>query len=77
ASAYGIGFIFNDHWLAWTFTPNHPNILLGSDGNINMSWAELIAVELSILSLLSSGYRDMKVLVRLENKGVVKALRKR
>ncbi|KAF8799319.1 hypothetical protein BYT27DRAFT_6866869 [Phlegmacium glaucopus] len=42
-----------------------------------MSWAELIAVELGVLSLLSSGYRDMKVLVRSDNKGVVKALRNR
>jgi len=77
ASAFGIGFVFNDCWLAWTFTPKHPSIPLGSDNNIVMSWAELIAVELGILTFLSGGYQNVRVLVMSDNSGVVNALRTR
>jgi len=77
ASAYGIGFIFNDRWLAWTFTPNHPNIPLGRNKKIIISWGELIAVELGILTLLSCGYRDVKVLVKSDSTEAVDALMKR
>jgi hypothetical protein len=74
ASDHGIGFILNDRWLAWTFTPNIPR---GSNKKIIMSWAELIAVELGILTLLAGGYRDIQVLVKSDNLGVVWALRKK
>jgi hypothetical protein len=77
ASAFGIGFVFNDRWLAWTFIPNHPNIPLGPDNNIVMSWAELIAVELGILTFLSGRYQAVRVLVMSDNRGVVNALRTR
>ena len=77
ASAFGIGFVFNNRWLAWTFISNHPNIPLGPDNNIIMSWAELIAVELGILTFLSGRYQAARVLVMSDNKGVVNALRTR
>jgi hypothetical protein len=74
ASEHGIGFILNDRWLAWTFTHNIPR---GSNKKIIMSWAELIAVELGILTLLAGGYRDSQVLVKSDNRGVVAALTKK
>jgi hypothetical protein len=42
-----------------------------------MSWAELIAVELGILTLLAGGYRDIQVLVKSDNRGVVNALKRK
>jgi len=76
ASAHGIGFIFNERWLAWTFTTNHPSIPLGPNGKIITSWAELIAVELGLLTLIAAGYRDTKIKIKSDNEGVVNALQK-
>jgi len=39
-----------------------------------MSWAELIAVELGVLTLIASGFFDTTVIVRSDNLGVVVAL---
>jgi len=39
-----------------------------------MSWAELIAVELGVLTLISAGYVDTSIIVRSDNLGVVVAL---
>lgn len=75
ASPHGIGFVFIDRWLAWNFTPNHANMVLGPDNNIIMHWAELIAVELGILTLLAGGYQDIQVLVMSDNMDVVSALK--
>ena len=75
ASPHGIGLVFKDYWLAWTFSPNHPNIPLGPDNNIIISWAELIAVELAVFAL--AGYRYNRLLVRSDNTGVVEALTKK
>ncbi|CAA7261248.1 unnamed protein product [Cyclocybe aegerita] len=75
ASAYGIGFIFKDRWLAWTFAPYHPLIPLGPDKHVVMSWAELIAAELGLLTLLAAGYRNTKIKLRSDNEGVVMALK--
>ncbi|CAA7261238.1 unnamed protein product [Cyclocybe aegerita] len=77
ASAYGVGLIFDNFWLAWTFTPDHPLIPLGPDDKIIMSWAELIAVELGVLTLLAAGYQNVKITLRSDNEGVVMALKKR
>ena len=51
ASGSGIGFVFGTYWLAWTFKKS-PNIPLGGDGNIVMSWAELLAVEVGLRALI-------------------------
>ncbi|KAJ3502155.1 hypothetical protein NLJ89_g9015 [Agrocybe chaxingu] len=77
ASAYGVGLIFDNFWLAWTFTPDHPLIPLGPDDKIIMSWAELIAVELGVLTLLAAGHQNVKITLRSDNEGVVMALKKR
>ena len=39
-----------------------------------MSWAELIAVELGVLTLIASGFFDTTITVRSDNLGVVVAL---
>jgi len=77
ASAIGIGFIFNDRWLAWTFVQGHPDIPLGPDGHVVISWAELTAAEMGILAFVSAGYRNTQVILRSDNEGVINALKKK
>lgn len=75
ASAFGIGFILKEKWLAWRFTAAHPLLPRGPDGKIIMSWAELIAVEMGIRTVISAGFRDVAVTVHSDNQGVVMALK--
>jgi len=76
ASALGIGLFLNKRWLAWTFIPNHSLIPLGPDNKVISSWAELIAVELGVLTVLAAGYNNTKIKLKSDNKGVVKAIKK-
>jgi len=77
ASRFGIGFILNESWLAWSFNQGHPDIPIGPDDNIVMSWAELIAAEMGILTLVTAGYRNTKITLRSDNDGVIAAFTKR
>jgi len=76
ASGLGIGFWFQGSWLAWTFKSprSNPNIPKGSTDKIITSWAELIAVELGILTLIAAGYDNTTIVVRSDNMGVVQKL---
>ena len=78
ASGYGIGLVMPDgRWLAWVFNIGHPRIPIAPDKQIVMSWAELVAVELGILTLIAAGHRNTRILVRSDNDGVVSALMRR
>jgi hypothetical protein len=77
ASEFGLGFILNERWLAWSFVQGHPDIPLGPDDHIVMSWAELIAAEMGILTFVSAGYRNTQVILRSDNEGVIAAFKKR
>lgn len=77
ASGYGIGFILNDRWLAWSFVQGHPDIPMGPDNHIVMSWAELIAAEMGILTFVGAGHRNTQVILRSDNDGVIAAFKKR
>lgn len=75
ASWFGVGFVINeDRWLAWTFKSGHPEIPKGPDGRIVMSWAEIIAAELGILTLVAAGYHKTTIILRSDNYGVIMAL---
>lgn len=54
ASQHGIGLFITsiEQPFAWTWVRNHPSIPYGQTGEIVTSWAELIAVELSVHTLL-------------------------
>jgi len=75
ASAHGIGLVFDKMWLAWTFNPRHKLIPCGPDRKPIMSWAELIAVELGVRTLLAANYRNVSVSIRSDNEGVVQAFK--
>lgn len=75
ASWFGVGFITNeDRWLAWTFKKGHPEVPKGPDGKIVMSWAEIIAAELGIRTLIGAGYQKTTIILRSDNYGVIMAL---
>jgi hypothetical protein len=76
ASGSGIGFVFGTRWLAWTFKKT-PKIPLGGDGKIVMSWAELLAVEVGLRSLITAGHRSTTITVFSDNMGVIDALNKK
>lgn len=75
ASAHGIGLIFDNKWLAWTFNTHHKSIPCGQDRKPIVSWAELIAVELGVRTLIAANYRNVSVIIRSDNEGVVQAVR--
>lgn len=75
ASGYGIGLILGDRWLAWKFPSKHPLLPLGPDGKLVMSWAELVAAELGVRTLLAAGYRNVPVTIWSDNEGVVNAIK--
>jgi hypothetical protein len=77
ASGFGIGFILNERWLAWSFNPGHPGIPIGPDNNIVMSWAELIAAEMGIVTLVTAGYHNTRITLRSDNDGVIAAFKKK
>jgi hypothetical protein len=76
ASQFGIGLYLGTRWLAWTFVHGHPAIEYGPDGNIDASWAELIAVEIGIYVVLAEGYLDTPISIWSDNMGVVEALKR-
>ncbi|PPQ77910.1 hypothetical protein CVT24_006136 [Panaeolus cyanescens] len=74
ASNYGIGMVLHDiGWMGWKFRESD-YIMFGGDGNINMCWAELTAVEVGVRTFIQNGYTNTKVYVYSDNDGVVKAL---
>ena len=74
ASQFGIGLYLGTRWLAWTFLRRHPAIKYGPDGNIDPSWAELIAVEIGIYVVVAEGYQYAPISIWSDNMGVVEAL---
>ena len=78
ASAWGIGLVTGERWLAWRFTsPLHPSVPVDQNRRVIMSWAELIALELGVLTLIAAGHRDTTVTLRSDNLGVVGAVQQR
>lgn len=69
STSWGIGLIFGDHWSAWRLSDGWK-----SEGR-DIGWAEMVAVELALRSLIAAGFRDTHFLLRSDNQGVVGALR--
>jgi hypothetical protein len=76
ASGSGIGFWFDERWLAWKFKYpcSNDNIPTDKNGKVITSWAELIAVELGVLALISAQFSNTSIIVFSDNCGVVDAL---
>jgi len=62
---WGIGLLLNERWLAWKLCDGWR-----TDG-CDIGWAEMVAVELALRSLIAAGRRDTHVIIHSDNQGVV------
>lgn len=72
STGWGIGLIINGKWLAWEFRPGWQ----GPNNERHIGWGEMVAVELAVRTLVTSGYSGSRFLIRSDNEGVVGALKK-
>jgi hypothetical protein len=72
STTWGIGLIIDGKWLAWELKSGWK----GSNNERNIGWGEMVAVELALRTLVSSGFKNTRVLIRSDNEGVVGALKK-
>ena len=68
STSWGIGLILDEKWLAWQFKDGW------NSDNREIGWAEMVAVELAIRTLITAKFTNCHVIVRSDNKGVVGAL---
>ncbi|KAJ2918901.1 hypothetical protein MD484_g1526, partial [Candolleomyces efflorescens] len=68
ASVKGIGFLWGDKWEAWELNKGWRT------GGRDMPWAEMVAVELGLRTLIAAGLRSTHVRVRSDNHAVVTGL---
>lgn len=68
STAFGIGFLSDDKWLAWHLTNGW-----NSDGQ-DIGWAEMVAIDLALCTFTHSGFRDCHLVVFSDNQDVVGAL---
>jgi hypothetical protein len=69
SSGWGIGLILDGKWLAWQFKEGWR-----SEGR-EIGWAEMVAVELAVRTLIAGKFTGCHVIIRSDNKGVVGALK--
>lgn len=69
STSWGIGLVFGGKWLAWELIPGWK-----ADGR-DIGWAEMVAVELAMRTLISNGYRSCHITLRSDNQGVVGSLK--
>ena len=79
STSFGIGVVIGKFWSAWHWAPGfHP----GTGSESNIGWAEAVAIELGLLTVLHLGTRVNRrpnhnhLLVRSDNSGVVDTLTK-
>lgn len=69
STGWGIGLILDGRWLAWQLRDGW-----NSEGR-EIGWAEMVAVELAIRTLITGKYSNCHIIIRSDNKGVVGALK--
>jgi hypothetical protein len=65
----GIGLILDRKWLAWQFKEGWR-----SEGH-EIGWAEMVAVELAVWTLIVGNFTGRHIIICSDNKGVVGALK--
>lgn len=76
ASGRGIGLTIGSKWLAWMFTRNS-SMPRNDNGSIDISWAELVAVELGIRTAVATGQKCATITIFSDNQGVVQVMQTR
>lgn len=69
STSWGIGLVLNGKWLAWRLKNGWRG-----DGR-DIGWAEMVAVELAMHTLVAVGFKLCHVKLRSDNAGVVGALK--
>jgi hypothetical protein len=69
STSWGIGMVLDGRWLAWQFKPDWK-----SEGR-EIGWAEMVAIELALRTLITGKFTRCHVIVRSDNQGVVGALK--
>lgn len=69
SSGWGIGLILDGKWLAWQFKEGWK-----SEGH-EISWAEMVAVELAVQTLIVGNFTGCHIIICSDNKGVIGALK--
>jgi hypothetical protein len=65
STSWGIGFVHGSQWTSWRLKPNWD-----CDGR-DIGWAETVAVELALRTLIHLGIRNTHLIIRSDNMGVV------
>ena len=68
STSWGIGLVLDGRWLAWQFQEGWK-----SEGR-EIGWAEMVAVELAVRTLITGKFLKCHVVIRSDNQGVVGAL---
>jgi hypothetical protein len=69
SSGWGIRLILDRKWLTWQFKESWK-----SEGR-EIGWAEMVAVELAVRTLIAGNFTGCHIIIRSDNKGVVGALK--
>lgn len=69
STGWGIGLVLDGRWLAWQFKDGWK-----AEGR-EIGWAEMVAVELAVRTLVTGKFFKSHVIVRSDNQGVVGALK--
>ncbi|KIJ07705.1 hypothetical protein PAXINDRAFT_158345 [Paxillus involutus ATCC 200175] len=64
STSFGIGLLLDGRWLAWRLLDGW-----NTDG-CDISWAEMVAIDLGLRTLIHSGFKDCHLLFHSDNKGV-------
>ncbi|KAF7334414.1 putative reverse transcriptase domain protein [Mycena venus] len=68
STSWGVGLVFRGRWLAWKFKEGWR-----ANGR-NIGWAEMVAVELAVRTVVASGVANAHIALRSDNQGVIGAL---
>jgi hypothetical protein len=68
STRWGIGLLLNGKWLAWQLKDGWK-----ADGR-DIGWAEMVAVELAIQTLVTAKFANCHIVIHSDNKGVMSAL---
>ena len=68
STGWGIGLVLDGKWLAWQLKDGW------NADNRGIGWAEMVAVELAVRTLLSGKFTNCHIIIQSDNMGVVGAL---
>jgi hypothetical protein len=69
STSWGVGLSLDGKWLAWEFLPGW-----NTNGR-DIGWAEMVAVELAVRTLISGGHSNSHIILHSDNQGVVGSIR--